>query len=176
VRRFALLGRGAASRAAAVPLEAWRGLTSAPSVPPGADSSWQLEARLQGAWSQARGRQTFPRRSPSRLCAALAAPTELKGRSTAERRHPGGLQSASKSSIVPLGVGSRSSERREARGSLYGQMRLAEDSQSRLKTGEDTPSLHREDVARVLNTAKDERLDRFHVAKVHGGSAQPIRR
>jgi hypothetical protein len=38
---------------------------------------------------------------------------------------------------------------------LGGQRSLAEYSRSGLSTGEDTTSLHREDVTRALNTAKD---------------------
>lgn len=53
-------------------------------------------------------------------------------------------------------------------------MELAEYSTSGLRIGEGTTSLHREEVAQPLKTAKDEQFE-FQVAKVHGGSAQPIR-
>jgi hypothetical protein len=55
------------------------------------------------------------------------------------------------------------------------QRRLAEYSISGQRSGEDTTSLRREDVARTLKTAKVTYRDVFLDAKVHGGSAQPIR-
>lgn len=56
------------------------------------------------------------------------------------------------------------------------QKRLAEYSQSGLRAGEVTTSLHREEVAQALNTTEvtcqDDNLD----TEDHGGSAQPIGR
>jgi hypothetical protein len=84
----------------------------------------------------------------------------FRERRSLEKTPKHGLHGEAEASLArPSGVGRQTFVSTERSWLQREQMELAEYSSSGLRAGEDMTSLHREEIARALNTAKDRSLD-----------------